>query len=146
MRDFDLVARAFGPRRSHSISVCTRFSSASWRFALRVEILFLGFQELAVVSIDAQESVFIGAVELDHVISDILEKVAVVADDYAGERSVLQQRLEPFNSGEIEMVGGLVQQQNIRLLDQRFGNCQALFPSAGERGGGNFRSLQIRRG
>ena len=63
-------------------------------------------------------------------IGDIFEEIAVVADDYAGERSVLQQRFEPFNSGEIEMVCGLVQQQNIRLLDQSFGNRQAFFPAA----------------
>ncbi len=32
MRAFDFVVRAFGPRRNQSISVCTRFSSAAWRF------------------------------------------------------------------------------------------------------------------
>ena len=58
-------------------------------FALRVEILLLGFQEVAVISIDAEKTVFIGAIEFDHVIGDIFEEVAVVADDDTGEGSVL---------------------------------------------------------
>ena len=110
--------------------------------ALRVEVLFLRFQEVAVISINAEKAVFVGAIKLDHVIGDIFEEVAVVADDYAGEGSVLQQRFEPFDSGEIEMIGGLVQKQNIRLLDESFGNRQAFFPAAGERGGGDFKILK----
>ena len=31
MRAFDFRVRAFAPRLSHSISLCTRFSKASWR-------------------------------------------------------------------------------------------------------------------
>ena len=40
------------------------------------------------------------------------------------------------------MIGGLVQKQNIRLLDESFGNRQAFFPAAGERGGGDFIILE----
>src|SRR5271168_201689 len=100
---------------------------------LRVEILFLGFEKMAVISVDAQEAVFVGAVKLNHVIGDIFQEVAVVTDDHTSEGSVLQQRFKPFNSGEIEMIGRLVQKQNIRLLDKRFGNRQAFLPAAGER-------------
>ena len=93
---------------------------------------------MAVISINAEKAVFIGAIEFDHMVGHIFQKITVVADDHAGEGGVLQQRFEPFNSGEIEMVGRLVQQQNIGLLDERFGDRQAFFPAAGERGGGNF--------
>ena len=106
--------------------------------ALRVEVLLLRFQEVAVISTNAEKAVFVGAIKLDHVIGDIFEEVAVVADDYAGERSILQQRFEPFDSGEVEMIGGLVQKKYVRLLDESFSDRQAFFPAAGERGSGDF--------
>src|SRR5580704_911167 len=91
--------------------------------------LFLLFQERTVVSADAQQSIGIGAIELRHLSRDILKKVAVVADDYAGECCVLKKRLEPLDSRQIEMVRGLVQQQNVRSLNQRFDDCQTLLPA-----------------
>jgi hypothetical protein len=36
------------------------------------------------------------------------------------------------------MVRRLVQKQNIRLLDERFGDRQTFFPTAGESSGGDF--------
>ena len=106
--------------------------------ALRVQIFFLGLQKFAVVSVDAQEAVFIGAIQLDDLVRDVFQEIAIMADHHVGEGGVAQQIFEPLNSGEIQMIGRLIEQQNIRLLDQRLDNRQALAPSAGERRGQNF--------
>jgi hypothetical protein len=41
-----------------------------------------------------------------------------VADHHAGERRVLQKRFQPLNSGKVQVIGGLVEQQNFGRLRQ----------------------------
>jgi hypothetical protein len=64
------------------------------------ERLFL-FEKLAVVTGDAQQSVRIGAVQLDHRSGDVFEKVSVVADHNGRERRGLEKLLQPFNGSEV---------------------------------------------
>src|SRR5580693_8636704 len=92
--------------------------------------LFLLFQERTVVSADAQQSIRISAIKFCHLSRDILKKVAVVADDYAGECCILKKRFEPLDSRQIEMIGGFVEQQNVRALNQRVDECQTLLPAS----------------
>src|SRR5580704_12936304 len=92
--------------------------------------LFFLFQKRTVVSADAQQSIRIGAIEFCHLSRDIFKKVAVVADDYAGERCILKKGLKPLDSCQIEMVGGFVQQQDVRSLNQRFDDGQTLLPAS----------------
>ena len=132
MRAFDLRVRALAPRRSHSISLWTRFSSASCRLACAWRNSSFFSRKCAVVSVDAKKAVGINAVEFDHLGGDVLEKIAVVADDHAGEGRALKQVFEPGDSREIEMVGGLVEQQNVGMLHQSFGDGQTLAPASGE--------------
>ena len=107
---------------------------------LRVEMRFFGFEKCAVVPFHAQDAVGVDAIEFDHIGGDIFEEIAIVADHDAGERRVQKQRFEPLDSGEIEMVGGLVEQQNVRLLNERLGNRETFAPAAGKsRGGGENR-------
>jgi len=80
---------------------------------------------------DAERAVGINAVEFDHVGGDIFQKVAVVAHDYAGEGRCLEQIFEPGDSQQIEMVGGLVEQEDIGMLHQGFDNGETLLPAAG---------------
>jgi len=87
-----------------------------------VQEFFFLFQKGDVAAADAEGPVGINAIELDHVGRDILQKVAVVAHDYAGECSRLKQVFEPRDSGKIEMVGGLVEQQDVGMLHQGFDN------------------------
>ena len=133
MRAFDLEVRALGPRRSHSISRCTRFSKRFLLPGLRVEERLLFFQELAVIPGDAQQAVGIGAIQLHHARRNILQKVAVVADDNRSEGCGLEEFFKPLDGGEVEMVGGLIQQQDVRLLHQSFSDGEPLAPSAGKR-------------
>ena len=132
MRALDLVVRAFGPRRSHSISVCTRFVERVLPLSLRVEVFLLRLQKRAVVSAHAQKTVGVDAVEFDHVVGHIFEKIAIVADHDARERRVLQECFEPLDAREVQMIGRLVEQQDVRLLHEGLGNRQALAPAAGQ--------------
>ena len=62
----------------------------------------------------------------------IVQKLAVVADDHGGMRIFLQPRFEPQRALEIEIVGGLVEQQQIGLREQRRGERHAHAPAAGK--------------
>ena len=101
---------------------------------LGVEELFLLFQKRTVAAAGAQESVRVNAAQLDHLGGHVLEEIAVVADNDGCEWRVLQQFFQPLDAGQVEMVGGFVEQQNVRLLHQRFGDGQSLSPSTGQLG------------
>ena len=64
--------------------------------------------------------------------TELFEKLAVVADDQGGMRIFLQPRLEPQRAFEIEIVGRLVEQQQIGLGEQGGGERDAHAPAAGE--------------
>jgi hypothetical protein len=96
-----------------------------------VQEFFFLLQKGAVVAVDAERAIGINAIELDHVGGDILQKVAVVAHDDAGEGGLLQQIFEPGDSEEIEMIGGLVEQKDVGMLHQSFDDGETLLPAAG---------------
>src|SRR4029077_15850632 len=102
---------------------------------LSVKVTFLGFEEFAVVSRDAQITVFIGPAEFNHGVGDIFQEIAVMADDHTGELRVSQNGFQPLDSFEVKMVGGLVEQENVRLLHQSGGDGQTFAPAARERVG-----------
>ncbi|MDF9792882.1 hypothetical protein M2440_003583 [Methylorubrum extorquens] len=51
------------------------------------------------------------------------KKAAVVADDDEGRARALQLGFQPLDGGEVEMVGGLVEQQDVGLGRERLGEC-----------------------
>ena len=60
-----------------------------------------------------------------------VQQVAVVADDQHGVRVVAQVVLEPQRAFEVEVVGGLVEQQQVGLGEQHGGQRHAHAPAAG---------------
>jgi hypothetical protein len=68
-------------------------------------------------------------------------KGIVVADNDAGKGCILEHRLEPLDSGQVEMIGGFVEHQDVRLLHQRLDNGEPLFPSAGKAAGHDRKSM-----
>ena len=66
--------------------------------------------------------------------TELFRQLAVVADDQGGVRIFLQARFEPQRAFEIEIVGRLVEQQQIRLGEQGRGERDAHPPAAGELG------------
>ena len=74
----------------------------------------------------------LAAIEVQDLVDRGVEQVAVMADDDHGARIVRQMILEPQRAFEIEIVGGLVQQQQIGRGEQRRGERDPHAPAAGK--------------
>ena len=89
--------------------------------ALRLEAA-----EVARIGIDA------AVVDMQHAPDHGIEEIAVVRDDEQGAGVGLQPALQPEHGVEIEVVGGLVEQQQLRRAHQRSGEIGAHAQSARE--------------
>jgi hypothetical protein len=72
------------------------------------------------------------ALELEHRGADRLEEPAVVGDEHDGGVDALQVALEPFERRDVQVVGGLVEEQQIGVTGQRAGERRAGQLAAGE--------------
>src|SRR5262249_45589351 len=100
-------------------------------------LLLAGFIRREVTRIRAQHS----SVQLDDPRRDPIEKGPVVSNDDTG-RDLQQQLLESLDSLDVEMVGRLIEQQQIRFQSQRQGQCGALALTAGA-GRGSMLRVEI---
>ena len=71
------------------------------------------------------------AVEMQDAVGDVVEKIAVVADDEDRRRAILQIVGEPKHALEVEIVGRLVEQQQVGFGEQHRGERHAHAPAAG---------------
>ena len=85
MRALALVARALGPRRSHSISRAHAVFQRLLPPALRFEERLFLFEEAAVVAARRAAATRVNGIDFGDLGGDVLEKVAVVADGRRGE-------------------------------------------------------------
>ena len=74
----------------------------------------------------------LAAIEMQDLVDRGVEQVAIVADDDHGARIVRQMILEPQRAFEVEIVGRLVQQQQIGRREQRRGERDPHAPAAGK--------------
>ena len=74
----------------------------------------------------------LAALEMQDLVDRGVEQVAVMADDDHGARIVRQMVLQPQRAFEIEIVGRLVEQQQIGRGEQHRGQRDAHAPAAGE--------------
>jgi len=72
--------------------------------------------------------------EFDDFAGCVFEEVTIVGDDDAGEAGGTKGLFEPLDSFEVEMIGGLVEEEDVGLGDHGLGNGEALAPAAGEGG------------
>ncbi len=72
------------------------------------------------------------AVELEDPAGDVVEEVAVVGDDQDRARIVAQVAFEPRHRLGVEMVGRLVEQQQLRLVEQQLAQRHAAALAARE--------------
>ena len=71
------------------------------------------------------------AVEFENRVADHFEEEAVVRDHEQRGLGPGEEALQPLNHAEVEVVGGLVQEQQVRLLDEALGQRDpALFSAA----------------
>ena len=76
---------AFGPRRSHSTSIFTRFFSASCSLRLRLHIRLLALDKLRVRPLHPQKTLGIHAVQLHYLCRNILKKITIMADKHTSK-------------------------------------------------------------
>ena len=69
-----------------------------------------------------------------HVVDHAVEEGAVVAHDEDGAVVARKEALEPTDAGKVKVVGGLVEQQHIRMAKQQLGELDAHLPTARELG------------
>ena len=81
----------------------------------------------------AREVDRLAGLELEHRCRHGLEEPAVVRDDHDGGVDRRQLLLEPLDRGHVEVVRGLVEQEQIRLAGERAGERRARQLAAGER-------------
>ena len=90
-------------------------------------------EELAVSTVGLEEAVRVGPVQLQHAGRHVLEEVAVMAHDEDGARPIGENALQPEDAIHVEVVGGLVHQQDVRRARQLARDRQAFPPAAGQR-------------
>ena len=125
------MRRAPGLRRTHSSSreiVRCRAESFFSSTASRCLLLLEPRRVVALVR-DAA-----AAVELEDPAGHVVEEVAVVGDRDDGALVVVQVALEPRDRLGVEVVGGLVEQQQVGLLEEQPAERDAAALAAGERG------------
>ncbi len=73
------------------------------------------------------------AFEFLDALHDVIEHVAVVADhEHCAGELVVQELLEPLDAGDVQVVGGLVQEQKLRRLQEQLGKRKTPLLTAGE--------------
>ncbi|PTC33665.1 large tegument protein [Pseudomonas paraeruginosa] len=74
----------------------------------------------------------LAVLEVHHVVHHRIEEVAVVGDQHEGARIALEPVLQPEDRVEVEVVGRLVEQQQVGRAHQRLRQVQAHPPATGE--------------
>ena len=72
----------------------------------------------------------LATVQLNNAGGHVVQKGAVVGDGDDGAFEVHQQAFQPFDAVQVQVVGGLVQQQHLGLGDQGLGQCHTLLGTA----------------
>ncbi len=80
---------------------------------------------VVVARIDAQLAV----VQVGHVGADAVQEVSVVGDDHHRAVAGVQQLLDPADGVDVQVVGGLVEEQHVRVAEQRLCQQYAQFPA-----------------
>jgi hypothetical protein len=71
-------------------------------------------------------------IEMQNGADGTVQQATVVADDNDGMGIFLQIAFEPERAFEVEVVGGFVQKQKVRLSEKHSGECHAHAPSTGK--------------
>ena len=70
------------------------------------------------------------AIEFANTVADLLQKAPVVGDEHDGALECIDLLLQPVNGGDVEMVGRLIEEQDVGLYDQGARQCGTPTPAA----------------
>ena len=116
----------------------------SFAAGLGGEKLFTLHQKLAVRSVVTQEPIGIRAAQFDGSIGDGFQKSPIVADGQRGQRWIGDDLFQPEYALDIQMIGRLIQQQQVRPAGEGADDGQAFSPSARQFHGDEGRIGQAR--
>ena len=115
-RALPLACRALGARRTHSSSRASVRWRASFELLLAAQALQLLLEPGRVVALERDAA---PAVELEDPLRDVVEEVAVVGDRDDGAGVLLEEALEPVHRLGVEVVGRLVEEQQVGVAEQQ---------------------------
>jgi hypothetical protein len=110
-------------------------AEALLHLGLGFHVELAAFEEFRVGAAYAEHTFGVDTAQLDDLAGYVLEEIAIVGDDDAGESSAAENGFEPLDAFEVEVVGGLVEEEDVGLGDHGLGDGEALAPAAGETGG-----------
>ena len=99
---------------------------------LALEELLALEHEVVVEAGAAEVAAGVDPADLDHLVGDGPQERPVVGGDEVAERRGAQQAFQPDDARQVEVVGRLVEQQQVGLADQLARQRQPLAPAAGE--------------
>ena len=133
MRARFFACRARGDAAIHSCSIArARWRALSSFSSCCSRLRFCSSQDGVV----ALERIAAAALDLQDPAGDVVQEVAVVGDDHDRAGIVVQRVLQPGDAFGVQMVGRLVQQQQVGLFQQQPAQRDAPPLAAGQRGDG----------
>jgi hypothetical protein len=94
---------------------------------LREQLLFAVPDKATVVAVPHAQ---VAAIQLGDTVGDVLQEAPVVGDEHQRAAETAQLFFQPGDGENIEVVGGLVQQQDVRVAHQRLGQGDTPAPAA----------------
>ena len=102
--------------------------------ALRVGLIF-GFQRLTCRRAGKGKVVQRFIAQDPAAVGDGIQQLSVMRDQHKAARPVLQEVFQPEHGRQVQVVAGFIQQEQVRLVNQRPGQQQAGVLPAAQRGG-----------
>ena len=130
MRALDLAWRAFGDCLIHSRSRAMERSRARFFRAFLVQALFLHGEKRRIIAFVRNA---LAAIEFQNPARHIVEEVAIVGDEDDAAFIFAQRVLQPLHRLRVEMVGRLVEQENVGRVEQELAQRHAAALAARER-------------
>ena len=138
----DCAWRARVPARKRVTKRSSRSISSCWRSIARPSASSRAAFSLRQACQVPLKKLRAAGLELEHRGADRLEEPAVVGDEHDRGVERLQVLLEPLERGDVEVVGRLVEQQQVGVARERAGERRARELAAGE---GRERAVEVAR-
>jgi hypothetical protein len=98
----------------------------------------LAFLEVGVVAAPEDAVRALGEIEFEHPGHRARKELAVVADEHDSAAQAAHERFETFETVEVEIVGGFVEQNDVEARQEQRGQSDARRLTAGQRGHQRF--------
>jgi hypothetical protein len=109
-----------------------RCSLAGLAIGLSFELGLLQGARLQIMVVVARVAAQPLGLEREHPLDVAVQELAIVADEQQRALTLAQEAVEPFLGGDVEMIGGLVEEQDLGILQEQRGQNRPHLPAARE--------------